>query len=143
MTVASILKHKGSDVVTVQAGHRLRDAVQTLRKHRIGAVLVTGPGHRVLGILSERDIVAALADGGNAALEGPVDDFMTASVRTCRPTDSIETVMEVMTAGRFRHLPVVEGGELMGIISIGDVVKRRIDGIEHEAEALRRYIVAS
>ena len=142
MTVASVLKSKGTNVVTIQPGHRLSEAARMLHQHRIGALLVMGAGNRVLGILSERDVVSAVAATGAAALECPVNDFMTTSVRTCRPSDSIEWVMEVMTKGRFRHLPVVEDGQLLGIISIGDVVKRRIDDSEHEAEALKRYIVA-
>ena len=142
MTVASILKAKGSNVVTVQPGQRLIDVSRTLHQHRIGAALVLGPQNRVLGVLSERDIVRAIAERGAAALEAVIDDFMTTNVRTCRPSDSIEWVMEVMTKSRFRHMPVVEDGQLLGIISIGDVVKRRIDDTEHEAEALKRYIAA-
>jgi CBS domain-containing protein len=142
MTVGSILKTKGSNVVTLQPGTRLGEAARLLHQHRIGAVLVMGPGARILGILSERDVVAALATAGVPALDCPINDFMTADVRTCRASDSIERVMELMTKGRFRHLPVVEDGQLLGIVSIGDVVKRRIDDTEHEAEALKRYIVA-
>lgn len=143
MTVASILKSKGTEVVSVQPGTRLRDAAKLLSDQRIGAAIVLGPGRRVLGILSERDIVKALAESGPVALDAPVNDFMTVNVQTCRPSDSIARVMEVMTNGRFRHLPVMISGELSGIISIGDVVKRRIDDAEHEADALKRYIVAS
>jgi len=142
MTVASILKAKGSNVVSIQPGQRMLDASHVLHQHRIGAALVLGTGNRVLGVLSERDIVRALAEIGAGALETTVDQFMTTNVRTCRPSDSIEWVMEVMTKSRFRHMPVVEDGQLLGIISIGDVVKRRIDDTEHEAEALKRYIVA-
>ena len=142
MTVASILKTKGSNVVTIQPGQRLLDAARTLHHHRIGAALVLGPGNRILGVLSERDLVRAVAEVGTAAFDCPVTDFMTTNVKTCRASDSIELVMEVMTKARFRHMPVVEDGQLLGIISIGDVVKRRIDDTEHEAEALKRYIVA-
>lgn len=142
MTVASVLKTKGSNVVSVQPGHRLSDAARVLHQHRIGAALVLGPGQRVLGVLSERDIVRALAEHGVRALDCPVNDFMTTDVKTCRPSDSIERVMEMMTKSRFRHMPVMDGGVLLGVISIGDVVKRRIDDSEHEAEALKRYIVA-
>jgi CBS domain-containing protein len=142
MTVASILKSKGSNVVTIQPGQRMLEVSRILHQHRIGAALVLGPGNRVMGVLSERDIVRAMAEIGGAALEAPVNDFMTTNVRTCRPSDSIEWVMEVMTKSRFRHMPVVEDGQLLGIISIGDVVNRRIDDTEHEAEALKRYIVA-
>src|SRR5262245_16934812 len=121
MTVASILKAKGSNVVALQPGTRLAEAARILHQHRIGAVLITGPGARILGILSERDIVTALATTGAPALDCPINDFMTADVRSCRPSDSIERVMELMTKGRFRHLPVVDDGQLLGIISIGDV----------------------
>jgi CBS domain-containing protein len=142
MTVASILKSKGTEVVHVQPGTRLRDAAALLCQRRIGAAVVFGPGRRVMGVLSERDIVRAIAESGSAALDAPVNDFMTTNVQTCRPSDSIERVMEVMTNGRFRHLPVLDGGEIAGIISIGDVVKRRIDDTQHEAEALKRYIAS-
>jgi CBS domain-containing protein len=142
MTVASILKSKGSEVITVQPGTRLRDAAKLLSEKRIGAALVLGPGRRLLGILSERDIVKAVAQSGSAALDAPVNDFMTQNVQTCRRADSIARVMEVMTNSRFRHLPVIESGELVGIVSIGDVVKRRIDDAEHEADALKRYIAS-
>lgn len=142
MTVASILKSKGMEVETVQPGTRLRDAAKLLSERRIGAAVVLGPGRRVMGVLSERDIVMALAQSGSVALEAPVNDFMAVNVKTCRPADSIAHVMEVMTNGRFRHLPVMDAGALVGIISIGDVVKRRIDDAEHEADALKRYIAS-
>lgn len=142
MTVASILKTKGSSVVTIQRGHRMREAAKLLTEQRIGAVIVVGPEERVVGILSERDIVGALAATGAGALDSAIDEFMSTDVRVCQPDDSIERVMQVMTSGRCRHLPVIDDGKLIGIVSIGDVVKRRIDDTEHEAEALKRYIVA-
>ncbi|HRE60687.1 MAG TPA: CBS domain-containing protein [Micropepsaceae bacterium] len=140
MSVSSILKHKGSDVVTIRPADTLHDAARTLAKHRIGAVVVLGEAGGVCGILSERDVVAALARGGTAALEKPVQEFMTANVVTCALAETTEDLMEKMTQGRFRHLPVVEGGQLRGIISIGDVVKRRIDDAIHEAQSLKEYI---
>ncbi len=143
MTVASILKAKGANVVTIQPGTLIREAVRLLQAQKIGAVIVLGPGRRILGILSERDIVAALAKVGGAALDASVDDHMTTAIQSCRPEDSIAHVMEIMTHGRFRHVPVMDGGNLVGIVSIGDVVKRRIDDAQHETEALKRYIVAS
>src|SRR5262245_36349461 len=114
MTVASILKQKGHEVVAVQPGQRLSEVAKVLRENRIGAVVVLGAGRRVVGILSERDIVTAIAEAGHTALDRPVNDFMTTQVNTCRLSDSIEHVMEVMTNGRFRHLPVVDNGELLG-----------------------------
>jgi len=142
MTVASILKIKGGNVVAVQPGNRLSEVAKVLREKRIGAVLVLGPDRRVVGILSERDIIAALAQAGAQALERPVHDFMTVEVKTCSSADSIGHVMEVMTKGRFRHLPVVDNGELVGLVSIGDVVKRRLDEAALEADSLKRYIAA-
>lgn len=142
MTVASILKIKGSSVVAVQPGNRLNEVAKVLREKRIGAVVVLGPDRRVVGILSERDIIGALAEAGGHALERPAHDFMTADVKTCAPSDSIGHVMEVMTKGRFRHLPVIDNGELVGLVSIGDVVKRRLDEAALEADSLKRYIAA-
>lgn len=143
MTVASILKVKGSDVVTVQGGSRVVEAVRLLVEHRIGAALVVGPDKSVAGIFSERDLAKAIAEHGATALERPVRDLMTCNVHSCRPSDSIEYVMTIMTEGRFRHLPVIDQGKLVGIVSIGDVVKRRIDAAETDVEALRHYIAAS
>lgn len=140
MSVASILKHKGSDVVTIRPSDTLHDAARTLAKHRIGAVVVLGGGGDVAGILSERDVVSALARSGTGALDRPVSEYMTGNVVTCTPGETTEDLMEKMTQGRFRHLPVVDGGELRGIISIGDVVKRRIDDAIHEAQSLKEYI---
>lgn len=142
MTVASILKTKGADVVTVQGGCRMVDAVRLLREKHIGAVVVIGPGQDVLGILSERDVVNLIADHGAEALERPVSGVMSTKVRTCRPSDTIEHVMSEMTERRIRHIPVLDRGRLVGIVSIGDVVKRRIDAAETDVAALRDYISA-
>ncbi len=140
MTVALILKSKGSGVISVNPGDSLASVVETLASRRIGAVLVMQGDGRVVGVLSERDVVRALAQHGAGALNMPATAFMTAEVVSARPGDAIERVMEKMTHGRFRHLPILDEGRLVGIISIGDVVKRRIDDAEHEAQALREYV---
>lgn len=140
MSVSTILKSKGSDVISVKPDSTLAAVVETLSSRRIGAVLVTHADGMVAGVLSERDVVRALAQHGADALGMPATSFMTAEVVSARPQDSIERVMEKMTHGRFRHLPILDEGRLVGIISIGDVVKRRIDDAEHEAQALRDYV---
>ena len=140
MTVAAILSGKGRDVMTISVDTRINDAVQILAERRIGALVVADDRRHILGIVSERDIVRALARFGPAGLEGPAESIMTAKVVTCAETDTINEVMERMTMGRFRHLPVVEDGRLAGIISIGDVVKARIEQVVREAEEMRAYI---
>lgn len=134
---------KGTEVITVTPTASLQEAALTLRANRIGAVLVvddvTGDG-RIAGILSERDIVGAIADFGASALEKPVSDVMSADVVTCSPSDTVEQLMETMTARRIRHLPVVQDTALVGIVSIGDVVKKRLAEISDEAKALQDYI---
>jgi len=141
MTVSRILALKGRDVATIAPHRSVADAVTLLAARRIGAVIVGGDDGAVLGILSERDIVRALA-AGTDALQHPVSRYMTAEVVTCAPDMLIVDVMEEMTAGRFRHMPVIEGGRLAGIVSIGDVVKHRLDEMQHETQALRQYITA-
>ena len=141
MTVSRILALKGRDVATIAPHRSVADAVTLLAARRIGAVIVGGDDGAVLGILSERDIVRALAAGADALLH-PVSRYMTAEVVTCAPDMLIVDVMEEMTAGRFRHMPVMEGGRLAGIVSIGDVVKHRLDEMQHETQALRQYITA-
>ena len=143
MTVAVILKTKGSDVVSVAPGDTLASVVDTLAKRRIGAVLVLEPSGMVAGMLSERDVVRALSQHGADALGMSVKSFMTAEVVHASPAESIEMVMEKMTIGRFRHLPILDHGRVAGIISIGDVVKRRIDDAVHEADALREYVASA
>jgi CBS domain-containing protein len=140
MTVAAILAVKGVDTVTAQPHRTMAEAARTLAERRIGAVLVTGSDGSLKGILSERDIVRALALKGADALQDPVSMHMTAKVVTCRRNDYIADVMEEMTKGRFRHMPVVEDGALVGLISIGDVVKHRIAETEAESRSLRDYI---
>lgn len=140
MTVARILAEKGPSVVTIQPNRSLVDAIHLLAEKRIGAVVVAEGDDVVLGILSERDIMRALAQSGAAAFDAPVSSHMTASVVTCSRSASVEDLMQIMTEGRFRHVPVVEDGHLAGLISIGDVVKRRIATVEAEHQAMRDYI---
>ncbi|HEU4987949.1 MAG TPA: CBS domain-containing protein [Rhizobiaceae bacterium] len=143
MTVKAILDLKGRDVVTVGPDQKLADAARVLTEHRIGAAVVTTADGRITGILSERDIVRAIGEEGTAALDEPVSAVMTASVKLCRESNTINEVMEIMTHGRFRHLPVEQDGRLAGIVSIGDVVKRRIEEVEREAEEIRSYIATA
>lgn len=143
MTVKAILSTKGYSVVTIRPGATLADATQVLAKHRIGAVIVAGPDGRVAGMLSERDIVRALAERGAAALELKVDDVMTRKVVTCTETDTVSALMEQMTNGKFRHVPVLDGERLAGVISIGDVVKYRLGEVEAESNAMRDYILTA
>lgn len=140
MIVNTILSGKGSNVVTIEPTATLAEASRLLAQHGIGAVLVTGAGQRIVGIVSERDIVRALAKNGADALSLPLTDVMTRKVVTCTRVDTIAELMERMTGGKFRHLPVVEDDRLVGIISIGDVVKMRLQEMEHEQNALRDYI---
>jgi CBS domain-containing protein len=142
MTVLRILNDKGRKVVTVAPKVTIDSVDKTQSETRIGAVVVVEKGE-IRGIVSERDIVIALAKHGGAALEKLAEECMTTKVVTCEPADSINVVMQRMTAGRFRHLPVVEDGKLAGIVSIGDVVKRRIEDVEKEAEQIREYIATA
>ena len=141
MSVSEILSGKGGNVITVAPDTSLDEVAGTLAKHKIGA-LVAKDGDAVCGIVSERDIVRHIASDGGDALQHTVGDCMTKAVISCTRSDTIDTVMEKMTAGRFRHLPVIEEGELLGIISIGDVVKRKIEQAERDAEELKRYIAS-
>lgn len=143
MTVKAILSRKGGDVVTIAPTASLSAAVTLLAERRIGALVVTGPDNRVAGILSERDIVRTLAARGTELLGDNVAAVMTRKVITCTEADTIAVIMERMTAGKFRHLPVVDQGQLVGVISIGDVVKSRVEEIERESEALREYIATA
>ena len=140
MIVKSILSAKGSDVISIEPTATLETAVNMLAKHRIGALLVFGPDRRVIGILSERDIVRVLAEKGAGVLTQPLAQVMTRNVVTCSQSDSVGVLMERMTTGRFRHLPVVEQDQVIGLVSIGDVVKHRLQEIEQESAALRDYI---
>lgn len=139
MTIATILSSKGSEVSTVSAGTPVREAVSLLAEKRIGAVPVLD-GSGIRGIFSERDLVRCLADHGADALDWPVDRAMSSPVETVDTRTPILAALATMTQRRMRHLPVVESGEIRGIVSIGDLVKYRIERIEAEAEALRTYI---
>ncbi|NBN63642.1 CBS domain-containing protein [Microvirga tunisiensis] len=140
MTVASILNQKGRDVVTARASDPLGDICKTLSEKRIGAIVITdGAGH-IEGIVSERDVVRVIGEQGPAALQQPVSTVMTRAVVTCSETDTINSVMAGMSSGRFRHMPVVSGGRVIGLVSIGDIVKHRIAQVEQEAEQMRHYI---
>ncbi len=140
MNVEIILAGKGRDVLTIAPDTAIADAVRMLQARRVGSVVVSADGKAVAGILSERDIVHGLAEHGGALLERRVDQLMTRDVETCEGRDTDQEVLALMTERRFRHLPVVEDGVLAGIVSIGDVVKSRLDGISGEAEAMRDYI---
>jgi CBS domain-containing protein len=140
MTVDSILSHKGDEVLTIEPTATLAAAVQTLTQRRIGALVVTGAGNRIVGIISERDIVQALDAKGADVLAAQVVEVMTRKVVTCGRNDTIAEIMEQMTLHKFRHVPVIEQGCLVGIISIGDVVKARLDELVREQDALRDYI---
>jgi CBS domain-containing protein len=143
MHVAAILDIKGREVVTLEPDKTLHDAARLLAKRGIGTVVVTAGDDVILGILSERDIVRAVATLGAAALEAPISAHMTRSVKTCVSADVLRSLMERMTVGRFRHMPVVERGRLVGIISIGDVVKHRLGELEAETSAMRDYIASA
>lgn len=140
MNVAAILNAKGSNVVTVKPDTSVADVVRLLAEKRIGAVVVSAGGRRAQGILSERDIVGSLAAHGPLTLEKKAHELMTAHITTCSPQDQLADLMAVMTTKRIRHLPVIEDGLVCGIISIGDVVKWRVEEIEREADALRAYV---
>ena len=140
MIIASILQSKGADVSTVRPGDKISDVIQTLKRQGIGSLVLTDGGSKILGIISERDIIGTLAERGPEALDLPAGELATMTVQTCAPNDSIEKVMTIMTKWRIRHLPVVEDDKLAGIVSIGDVVKYRLEEIASEAEALREYM---
>ena len=140
MTVKAILHSKGADVVTIDPTATVGVAVKRLAERRIGALLVCGADDRVVGIVSERDIVWALADRGTAVLDDPVSRVMTRKVVSCSLSDHVAAIMEQMTSGKFRHVPVIEQNRLAGIISIGDVVKYRLGEMEVEQAAMRDYI---
>jgi len=139
MTVRAILDTKGHQIESVEPDVKLSAAIKALTERKIGAVLVMSQG-RIEGILSERDIVRALGERGAAVLEEPVSAVMTRKVVSCKEADTVAAIMEMMTSGKFRHLPVVEDDRVVGLISIGDIVKWRVREYEAEQEALREYI---
>ena len=139
-TVSAVLKQKGYEVVTVAPHRSVASLAKLLTSKRIGAAPVTDERGRLVGIVSERDIVRCIAEHGEAAMEMPVEQLMTREVRTCAPEDAIVELMEVMTMQRVRHLPVMHGDALLGIVSIGDVVKQRLHEAQSELDTLREYI---
>ena len=140
MNVETILRNKGSWVATIRPDATIAEAVAMLNQERIGALVVSEDGESVDGVLSERDIVVALGESGTVLLSRTVDEVMTRNVVTCDPADTVGELMAEMTNRRFRHFPVVEDGRLRGIVSIGDLVKNRLDEVEFEAKSLRSFI---
>ena len=143
MTVSTILSVKGRDIFTIEPGATLTAAAKLLAEKRIGALLILGPDHRITGILSERDIVRAIAERGAAALNDFVSTVMTREVVTCRETETITSIMDRMTSGKFRHLPVVDQDRPVGMISISDVIKYRVHEMERDAAQMREYILTT
>lgn len=142
MNVAQILKQKGNRIISLPLDARIGEAAGVLSSEGIGALMILDRAGKVAGILSERDVVRAVANHGMEAVALPVTEVMTANVIFCKPADSIDRLMAEMTQRRFRHLPVMDQGRVIGIVSIGDVVKNRIAETEAEAESLRQYIAA-
>ncbi len=143
MNVESILSSKGRSAVTVTPESRIDTAVALMRRHGIGALIVSRDGAAVEGVLSERDIVYALGERGQDILRLEVRQLMTSPVITCKPEDSVADLMALMTDKRIRHIPVVVRGALAGIVSIGDVVKNRLDEVENEAKSMRAFITGT
>jgi CBS domain-containing protein len=143
MTVNTIIAAKGRDVVTIEPSASIAAAAELLGKKRIGAVVILGADRRIVGILSERDIVRAIAERGALALGEPVSVVMTRSVSTCNETETVISVMERMSSGKFRHMPVVDQGRPVGMVSISDVVKHRLDTMERDSAAMRDYIMTA
>jgi CBS domain-containing protein len=139
MNAATILKFKGSGVVTTTANKSLLDIAKLLAEHGIGCIVIVGDDDKITGIVSERDLMRAIGQAGPKVLNEPVSDFMTKSVVTAREADTSERLVSEMTVHRFRHMPVVELGRLIGLISIGDLVKMQIADVEMEAAATREY----
>lgn len=140
MRISDVIRRKGDEVVTLRSDATVRRLVEVLEEHHIGAVVVSDDGSTVSGIVSERDVVRHLHTEGVAVLDAPVAEIMTSDVHTCAPEDDIEDLAQVMTDRRFRHIPVVSNGALVAIVSIGDVVKGRIDDLKTERDHLVGYI---
>jgi CBS domain-containing protein len=143
MTVSIILAGKGREVFTIEPGASLAEAARLLAGKRIGAALILGADGRLAGIISERDIVRAIAARGADALGEPVSQSMTRKVETCNEGEAVVNMMERMTVGKFRHMPVVEQGRVVGLVSIGDIVKHRLREMEHDSAAMRDYIMTA
>jgi|ERR1039458_5760979 CBS domain-containing protein len=142
MKISTLLARKGTSVATIAGDAAVSEAVAELRSHRIGALVVSTDGEHIEGIVSERDVVRGLADRGGELLDEPVSSIMTSTVFTCTPEDDADSLMAVMTERRIRHVPVETDGLLAGIVSIGDVVKSRIDALEKDRKELTDYITA-
>jgi CBS domain-containing protein len=140
MTVSIILAGKAREVFTIEPNASLAAVVRLLAEKRVGVALILGVDRRIAGILSERDIIRALAERGAGVLDEPVSQFMTRKVSTCNESETVSNVMERMTSGKFRHVPVVDQGRLVGIVSIGDVVKHRLHQMERDSAAMHDYI---
>ena len=143
MTVAAILKQKGTDVARVSPSATVAEVVQQLTARRIGALLVMDSAGQVLGIVSERDVMRSLAEQGARTLEMTAAQLMTTELHTAGPSTTVAEVTAMMTAGRFRHMPVMDGNRLLGIVSIGDVVKARLSQQDHEVDSLKAYVAGS
>ena len=140
MRISDLLRYKGNHVVTVKPGQSVTELLGLLAEHGVGALVVSSDGSTLEGIVSERDVVRRLQRYGPALLDTPVRDIMTVQVHSCPPDTDLDELMRVMTDGRFRHVPVLEDGRLVGIVSIGDVVKHRIDELQSERDQLTAYI---
>lgn len=143
MFVRQILNDKGDDIVTIGLAAKIADIVTLMAKERIGAIVVLDEDTHIAGIVSERDITRGLAEHGTDVLSMNAESIMTSEVITCRPDDGVDKLMRKMTAGRFRHLPVLDKGKMVGIVSIGDVVKHRLEELENEANLLQDYIAGA
>lgn len=141
--IASVLQRKGTEVVSIVSGATVTEALDVLAEHNIGAIVVSDDGDHLAGILSERDIVRDLAEFGASCLDRSVGELMTTSLTTCTSHDTTDDVMALMTDGRMRHVPVVDDGHLVGIVSIGDVVKSRMDELELQKAGLEDYVTGS
>ena len=142
MTVKAILDQKGRDVFTVKPDITVSEAGRQLSEHKIGAIVVVDASDKICGIVSERDIVRSIAENGPNILEDPVSTVMTSNVKVCDDNHTVNQLMEMMTQGRFRHLPVEVDGKIGGIVSIGDVVRMKIEQVEREAEEIKAYITS-
>ena len=142
MQISRLLDRKGSFVAAIHSSAPIIDAVRELDKRGIGALVISDDGKTIAGIVSERDVVRVISQFGTAILDSPVEMIMSRGVRTCSPNDTIESLMSTMTEHRIRHVPVTEAGVLVGIVSIGDVVKNRLDELERDRDALEQYITA-
>jgi CBS domain-containing protein len=140
MRIADLLRHKGSDVATVPPGISVSGLIEDLARHNIGAMVVVDDAGSLVGIVSERDVVRRLNERGAELLRAPVSEIMTTSVVTCEPTEAVDDLASIMTERRIRHMPVVTAGKLVGLVSIGDVVRSRIEQLESDREQLESYI---